>query len=329
MQRVAIIGAGTMGRTHCNAYLNIPDAQIVAVCDLDRSKAEGLAVRHGAAVFTSYEEMMSAAEFDILDICLPTYLHCKYALDAMEHGLHVFCEKPIALTEEDALKMIEKAEECNVRFTVGHVLRFFPSYSNAAELCREGRVGVPRLIRTTRNQAFPGWSWQNWYADYEKSGGPFVDLVIHDIDWIIHNFGEVERVYASSFNGKVERQEHGIAILRLKNGTICHVEGSWAYPKGSVFRMTYEIAGTDGDIEYDSVKDAPVWIQSSEDGQYRSDFLNPMSGPVEPYMLELKSFINAVEEGREPLISGQEALSALRVSLAALESSRTGCAVTV
>ena len=126
----------------------------------------------------------------------------------MRAGKHVFCEKPVARTAEEAEDMIAVARECGVKFSVGHVLRFFPNYVDAASLCASGRLGTPRLIRTMRNQAFPAWSWEGWYQDYEKSGGPILDLVIHDLDWIMHSFGDVQRVYALSLGGTVPGQEH-------------------------------------------------------------------------------------------------------------------------
>ena len=111
MKKVALIGAGTMGRTHCNAYLSIEDAKLVAVCDINEEKANMLCEKHGAKSYTDYETMISNEEFDILDICLPTYLHSKYAIDAMKRGKNVFCEKPIALTLEEAEEMTKTAKE--------------------------------------------------------------------------------------------------------------------------------------------------------------------------------------------------------------------------
>ena len=329
MKKVALIGAGTMGRTHCNAYLSIEDAKLVAVCDINEEKANMLCEKHGAKSYTDYETMISNEEFDILDICLPTYLHSKYAIDAMKRGKNVFCEKPIALTLEEAEEMTKTAKEYGVKFSVGHVLRFFPQYKNAVSIVNDGKIGSPRLIRTTRNQAFPNWSWENWYADYSKSGGPILDLVIHDIDWIIASFGDIERVYASSFNGKVEKQEHCMCILRLKNGAVAHVEGSWAYPQGSVFRMTYEVIGTDGEIEYDSVKDSPILIQTNNDGVHKNEYLNPMYGNAEPYGAEIRAFVEAVDQNKDVVIKGEDAIKALKVCLACIKSSETGESVTI
>lgn len=326
MIKVALIGCGTMGRTHSGGYTKIEDAKVVAFCDLNAEKAQTLADQHGAAVYTDFETMMEKADFDVLDICLPTYLHKQHAIAGMKAGKHVFCEKPIALTVADAEEMVRTAKECGVKFSVGHVLRFFPSYKNAIEQKDKGRLGIPRLIRTTRNQAFPQWSWEGWYKDYSKSGGPIVDLVIHDIDWILHNFGKVDRVFAKNYNGRVEEleQDHCMLILHLENGAIAHVEGSWAYPKGSVFRMTFEVVGTEGQIEFDNVASASVIKQTAPNDQHSIAYLSPVPGKNEPYCAELNEFIQCVRNNVEPIVTGEQAIEALRVALAAVESSKTG-----
>lgn len=329
MQKVALIGCGTMGRTHANGYTIIPEAKVVAVCDLNKEKAAALAALSGAKVYDDYKTMMDNEDVDILDICLPTFLHKKYAVDAMKRGVNVFSEKPIALTAEDAEEMIATAKKCNVKFSVGHVVRYFPSYRHVKELADSGRLGIPRLIRTTRNQGFPGWSWENWYQDYSRSGGPIVDLVIHDFDWVLDSFGDVERVFASSFNGEVPGQEHCMCILRLKNGAMAHIEGSWAYPQGSIFRMTYEVIGTEGQVEYDSLADAPIHMQTNKEGVHQDAFLNPMLGEYEPYAAEIRAFVQAVENNQEPKVTGEQALKALKVALACIESSKTQKSVVV
>lgn len=324
MVKIALIGCGTMGRTHAGGYLKIKEASVTAFCDIQKERSKKLAELHGAKAYESFEEMMEQGDFDAVDICLPTYLHKEYAIAAMNKGKHVFCEKPMALTVEDGMAMLDAAEANGVKFSVGHVLRFFPSYQQAREQIESGRLGVPRLIRTTRNQAFPQWSWENWYQDYSKSGGPIMDLVIHDVDWIIRNIGAVDRVYAKSFNGEVSGQEHCILLLRLKNGAIAHVEGSWAYPSGSAFHVTYEIVGTKAQIEFDNLSTSPVVKQTNVNGLYQSEAFSPIEGIAEPYCAELNEFVRSVEYNLPLAVTGQEAIEALKAVLAGIRSSQTG-----
>lgn len=328
MLNVAIVGAGTMGKVHSNAYLNVKNAKVVAVCDLEIEKASVLASAHGAKSYRDFDEMLNREEIDIMDICLPTYLHREYSLKAIDRNKHVFCEKPVALNKADAEEMIVRAEERKVKFAVGHVVRFFPAYMNAVESIKEGKIGTPKLIRTTRNGAYPSWSWQDWYSDYRLSGGPILDLVIHDIDWIRHNFGDVERVYAKSLSGrKTEKQDHCLITLRLKNGAIAHIEGSWAYPAGSIFGTTLEVIGTKGQIEADSRESAPIKKHLAVENSSKIAIESPLSGNSEPYAAELQDFVDSIIEGREPSVTGSEAVKALEISLAAIKSVQTGEAV--
>jgi predicted dehydrogenase len=249
MLEVGIAGAGMMGRVHCNSYKNVKGARVRAVCDPIRERAETVASSCGAAWYDDFDVMLENESLDIVDICLPTFYHKEYALKAIKAKKHVFCEKPVASSLEDARLMRDAAADGNVKLSVGQVVRFFPAYTRAAEIISDGKIGAPRLIRTTRTGAFPSTGANNWYDDASLSGGVLMDLVIHDFDWIRHNFGEVERVFARSlFSRGVKGMDHCMVTLRLKNGTIAHVEGSWAYPPGSVFGTTFEIIGTKGQI---------------------------------------------------------------------------------
>ncbi len=328
MVNVALIGCGTMGRTHANSYKNINNANLIGVCDINMEKAQSIAKISGSHVYLKFEEMLENENIDVVDICIPTYMHKEYALTSMEARKHVFCEKPIALTLKDANEMVRFSEKMSVKFTVGHVVRYFPAYKRAVDAVGQGEIGIPKLIRTTRNQGFPKWSWEGWYMDYEKSGGPILDLIIHDFDWINYYFGDVERVYAQSLNGKAKEQDHCVATLRLKNGAIAHVEGSWAYPEGSVFRTTFEVVGTNGQIEFDSLKSCGIEKQINN-GHHITSYLSPTAHSMEPYQAELREFINCVEADTKVSVSGSEAVKALQVALAAIESSLTGRPVTL
>lgn len=321
---VALLGCGTMGRTHAHAYASLIDVKVVAVCDIRKDKADALSSFLGCSSYTSFEAMSEELVYDVLDICLPTYLHPRYAIMAMQSGKHVFCEKPIALNIEDAALMITKAKEFQVKFSVGHVLRFFPQYAMAVQQIKAGKIGDPCLLRTTRNQAFPGWSWENWYQDVKKSGGPEVDLAIHDYDWLLRNFGPVERVYAKSLGTMHPSQMHSLAILRFRSGAMAHVEASWALPKGSEFRTTFELVGTDGQLCYDSSRDCPLRTQRTSEVGSLVTYDNPLSDELNPYRLELSAFLDAVRKNQEPPVSGEDAFCALQLALAVKESAMTG-----
>ena len=325
MLKVAIIGAGTMGKVHTDCYKSIMNIEVAAVCDIQEEKAKALADIHDAKAYVDFDAMLQKEMIDVVDICLPTYLHKEFALKSIGRNKHVFCEKPIALNIEDAKEMIEEAKTKNVKFSVGHVVRFFPAYSNAVQTVKSGRIGTPKLIRTTRTGAYPSWNWQNWYSNYSLSGGPLLDLVIHDFDWIRYNFGDVERVYAKSLTGRNLKQlDHCLVTLRLKNGAIAHVEGSWAYPPGSIFGTTFEIIGTKGQIESDSRASTPIKKHIKRDNSVDIILESPVFSSEEPYTAELQEFIDSIIENKEPEVSGEDAIKAIEISIAAIESAKTG-----
>lgn len=330
MLKVGVLGAGMMGRVHCGSYAGVRGAAVAAVCDTCREKADALAASCGAKAYADFEGMMTQEDPDIIDICLPTFLHREFAIKAMEHGKHVFCEKPLAYSLIDAKAMAEVAAESGVKFAVGHVVRFFPAYMRAVEITSSGKIGTPKLIRTTRTGAFPSSGADNWYDDPKLSGGVLLDLVIHDFDWIRHNFGEIERVYAKNLYSKgIRGMDHCLVTLRLKNGAIAHVEGSWAYPPGSVFGSTFEIIGTKGQLEYDSRTSVPVRKHLQGNGTVRIVNESPVFGWDEPYTAQLQDFADSILNGGEPAAHVDDAIKTLEISIAALKSAETGEVVVI
>ncbi|WP_248926988.1 Gfo/Idh/MocA family protein [Paenibacillus hamazuiensis] len=317
MFKIGLVGAGVMGQTHHRSYRQLADVKIAAVCDIDEEKAGKIAGEWGAAVYSSLEDMLKHADIDAVDVCLPTDLHRQAVELAAAYGKHVFCEKPIALTVEDSEAMIAACRKANVTFMVGHVVRFFPEYRSAREQLLSGKLGTPGVVRTIRSGAFPLWS--DWFADYSRSGGPLVDLAIHDFDYLRWCFGPVSRVFSRTLGGRLEKADHSLTVLRFESGAMAHVEASWGYPQGAPFQTSIEIAGTKGIVQYDKDKSNSI-VQFG--GKQPVSWDSPLA--ISPYALELEHFIRCVQTGETPLTSGEEALESLKIGLAALESSKTG-----
>lgn len=330
MIRVGIIGAGLMGRVHAAAYTHIPDSVLTAVADIRPEAASALAALSGAAVYTDGHELIRSGKVDVVDVALPTYLHKEYVLAAAAAGKHVFCEKPLALSLPDAREMIAACDQAGVKFMVGHVVRFFPEYAKLRQLAKAGEVGTPKFARTSRGGAFPAHGWQNWFADPAKSGGPLVDLVIHDFDWLRWVFGPVARVFAKSLTGRqLPNMDYCLTTVRFASGALAHVEGSWAAPAGAPFLTAVEIGGTGGLMEYRSQQAVGLRKTVKTPDHPIANAVPESPLQEDPYMLELRHFIHCVATGAQPLVTGQEALESLKVALAAAESARTGLPVEV
>lgn len=326
MQKIGIIGAGTMGGMHADCYSEIPGAKVVAVADARMEAAKSVADKCSAQALASGDEILAMKDVDIVDICLPTPFHRENVLKAASAGKHVFCEKPIARTMEDGRAMIAACKEANVKFMVGHVLRYFHEFSAAKKLIDSGAVGKPAMVRTTRAAGHPQ-GWSNWYANMQMAGGVVLDMIIHDFDFLRWCLGDVERIYAKglAYSG-IPNVDYALVTIRFKSGTIAHVEGSWAHPPG--FFVKLEVAGDGGLFDFDSRTSSPL-IVSKKAAEGGGGGVEVPQSPVNvsPYKMELEHFVNCVAEDEEPEVSGEDALCALEIALGTLESIKTGMPV--
>lgn len=317
--RVGIIGAGGMGHGHARAYQALGQ-ELVGVADPPSpANAERFAAALGGKVFASVEELLADPTIDLVSVTVPTPAHREVVCKAAAAGKHIVCEKPLARTLEDADAMIAACRDAGVRLFAGHVVRYFPEYEHVKSAIDRGDLGQIGVVRTTRGGSEPT-GFQSWYRDLDRSGGLLVDLAIHDIDWLRWCFGEVERVYATSSKTRVpESPEYALAILRFESGVIAHVEGSWAHP--GPFRYAYEVAGSKGVAEFDNLRSAGIVAQTHEHpGVVQSEY----PYVEQPLLSELQDFVRAIQSGEQARVTAEDARAALRISLACLESARTG-----
>ncbi|MGQ9488416.1 MAG: Gfo/Idh/MocA family protein [Armatimonadota bacterium] len=321
MLRVGIVGAGTMGRTHASAYTKLPNTQLVGFYDADQAFAGRVAPQFGAKVFESYDALLQ--QVDMVDICTPTPTHLELVLRAASAGRHILCEKPLGRTLEQCEQMIEAVNKAGVTLMPAQVLRFFPEFKQAHDLVLAGAVGKPAAIRTRRGGPYPRAA-NDWYADFEQSGGPILDMVIHDFDWLRWTFGEVDRVFAKALTfKKLDHIDYALITLRLNSGAIAHVEANWADPGG--FKVDFEIAGDAGMIAFDSRFAMPLTVAKQDAGGGGGGVAVPESPLAEdPYMLEVQHFVDSVLAGKQPSITAEDGMKAVEIALAAIESVRTG-----
>jgi len=196
MVRIGIVGLGFMGRIHFLGAQHLKGAKVAAVCSRDRAKLAGdwrntrgnfgpepgQVDLSGVKTYESYEAMLADPDLDLIDICNPTHLHPEFAIAALEAGKHVLVEKAVALTAADADRMLAAARSAGKLLMVAHVLPFFPEFRFATEAVRGGQYGKLLAAHFTRVIARPDWSAE--IADASKTGGPAVDLHIHDTHFI-------------------------------------------------------------------------------------------------------------------------------------------------
>lgn len=237
MLRVGLVGCGFMGRMHANVYGLLEGAKLVSVMDRRPEKGEKFGADFGVRVHQNYDEFLSSDELDAVDICLPTYLHREYTEKALNAGKHVLCEKPMALTVEDAEAMIRASEANGKQLMIGHCIRFWPEYALLKKYTDEGRLGQLRSINLTRYGEFPHWSTDNWLADESLSGGGVLDMHIHDTDFILYLLGEPQSV--NSWGTVDSRGPSHVFTTMTYPGCVAHLEGGWNLPNFTPFKMAF------------------------------------------------------------------------------------------
>ena len=328
MYRIGIIGCGGMGSSHAANFELTGRAKVTAAADPAEERAETLASRYRAKPYQDGLEMLAREDLDAVVVTTPTDLHARYAIAALERGRHVFAEKPIARTQSEASEMLAAARKHEGKLMVGHVLRWWGEYLAAKRALEAGRVGKPAVARTVRGGSFPRPP-SDWFADYARSGGVILDMMIHDLDWLRWCFGEVERVYAKGLIPQnLDHCDYALVILRFRNGVIAHAQGSWAYPGG--FFTAFEIAGDGGLLEFDSQRAIPLQIQLRQQATAGPGVFVPSSPVTEsPYLLEAREFLDYLDGKCQPRVTAEDACRAVEIALAALESTTSGKPVTL
>jgi myo-inositol 2-dehydrogenase/D-chiro-inositol 1-dehydrogenase len=324
--RVGIVGAGTMGEVHAAAWRNV-GAELAGCTSIRRAQSEDLAQRYGMIPYADCQELIN--DVDIVDICTPTEQHKPMVFEAAAAKKHVFCEKPIALTVQDAQAMIDACAAAGVRFFIGMVVRFFPQYRLAKGLVAQGSIGQLSVLRLKRMAYLPIKPVDNWYTDETRSGGMVLDLMIHDFDYARWLAGEVDRVFARRGQAVSSPAQYIQTIIRFKSGALALVEGGWAYPQG-VFRTALDVSGTDGLIEWNSDQPLPVqtYLPPTE-GLAKSVGLPVAELSEDPYTSEIRHAYEAIRTNAHFEVTADDALQALRIALAARDSLSTGRVVSL
>lgn len=314
-----------MGRTHAAGWHATP-AHLAGFFSLEPVSAAALAEEYGAVVFDSFEALLNAV--DVVDICTPTPLHHPLALQAAAAGKAIISEKPLARTTAQAAGMIAACEQAGVPLLVAHVVRYFPEYALAQAIVARGEIGRVAVTRLTRASFKPNAADPtSWFHDPAQSGGMMMDLMIHDFDYARWIGGEVESVFARSslMQNPHSPYDYGLVILQHRNGALSHVEGGWAYPP-PMFRTAFEIAGDRGLIEHPAGSSTPLQMHMRAGESGGAAIAVPASPLAEdPYTTEIKEFY-AVLNGdlAQPRVSARDALAAVQIAEAAIQSARSG-----
>jgi predicted dehydrogenase len=334
MVRIGLVGIGFMGWIHYLAAQNLKNAKLAAVCSRDAKKLGGdwrgirgnfgppgeIVDLSSIKRFASLDEMLADPDIDLIDICNPTQQHAATAIAALKAGKHVLVEKAIALDPEAADRMLAAAKQSGKLLMVAHVLPFFPEFQFAAEAVRQGRFG--RLLGGQFKRVISKPDWSAEIGDAAATGGPAVDLHIHDT----HFIGLIARVPKAVFScGTVE---NGVvthlttnSLYRDGGPAIAASSGAIAM-KARPFVHGFELYLEKATLVYESGT-CPLMVLHA-DGQTEQPKLGS-GDPIEAFTTEIQTAVDGVAAGKMPdLLSGQLARDALVMCLKECESVRTG-----
>ena len=320
MTRIGIIGAGSLGRYHALCWRAL-GVEVAAVYDVVPEAAQRMAAATGATACDSIVDVIGRV--DVLDVITPPLAHHEATIAGLREGKPVICEKPIARNMEHALDMARTAKATGVPLFIAHVVRFWPQFAHIHDQIAAGAIGAPGIYRSGRLGSYPRWG--SWFADEEMSGGVLVDVMIHDFDFARWCMGDVARLYVrrAHWPGPMEGK-HSFAVLRFKSGAVGHIEGSWDRPPRQ-FQTYVEVVGDGGLLSVHSDAEKP--IRASLHSGEPVVFETPLE--QDPYLAELRHFMECIETGATPRVTVHDALAALQLSLAGMESAQTGRPVSI
>ncbi|MDG7007627.1 MAG: Gfo/Idh/MocA family oxidoreductase [Nitrososphaerota archaeon] len=306
MPRVGVVGTGGWGKNHVRV-LNELQA-LAAVCDTNKERMDAFSKNFHVPGYSSLEEMLKKERLDGVTICTPASTHFSMASKTLAAGLHTFVEKPMTTDVKDGEELIGKAKSANRALTVGFIERFNPPITDLKQMISGGRIGEPILLEFHR---------ENRRGENISDVGIVKDASVHDIDTACWLFGEVPRVvYArvGSMQAPPEHEDFAAILLGFSGQKTAFLVTNWITPN-RVRTLSAVFSGGVVDVDFVTQK------TSIHEGAATTV---PTKQFQEPLMLELREFVNAVQEKRQPLVTGRDGLNVIRVAEAVLASSSSG-----
>lgn len=310
--RVAVIGVGFWGRNHVRVLSEIPEVELIAICDIDRQKADTISEKYGLKSYGDSMDMYKREKIDAVTICVWSSKLAEETIRALKMGKHAFVEKPMASSLKEAQKVLKVAESNRLKLQVGFIERFNPGVRRVKEIIEDGVIGEP-IFATARRVS----RWPQRIGDV----GVVKDMAIHDIDVIRFLFNEDPvSVYARAgclWHEKFE--DYAQIMLIFPSGKTALIETNWLTPY-KIRKLT--VTGSEAIVDLDYITQE-VTIETPK------QTLTPRYEWEEPLKIELKHFIECILNDTDPFVSGVDGIKALKIAEAALKSAAKGRAVNI
>ncbi len=335
--KIAILGAGFISDIHMESYQRfVPEAEVVAVYARDIEKAKTFAQKHDIPHwYNSLDDAICNSECEVVDICLPNFLHHNATLRSAAAGKHIIIEKPLAVTLEEADEMIDACKTAGVKLMYAEELCFAPKYERVRQLVNEGAIGDIYMLKQAEKHSGPH---SDWFYDIDLAGGGvLMDMGCHGIAWfrwMLKN-AKALSVYATMstvlHKEKTRAEDNSVVIIEFENGVTAVLENSWAKHGGMDDKS--EVYGTGGVIYADLfMGNAAISYSKSGYGyaMEKADTTVGWSFTVfeevfnQGYPHELKHFIECVQQNKRPVVTGEDGRAVLEIIYAAYASAAEG-----
>jgi hypothetical protein len=340
--KYALIGCGRIAVNHMKAAIN-NELEIVAVCDVLEEKMEELLAKYGLEKdesikrYTDYKKMVEEMQPELVSIATESGLHAEIALYCIEKGVNLIIEKPMAMSIEDANKIIDLAEKKNVKVSACHQNRFNVAIQKLRKAVESGRFGKLSHgsihVRWNRNAGY--YEQAPWRGTWEQDGGALMNQCIHGIDLLRWMMGdEIEEIYGATrqqFHDYLEAEDVGMAVIKFKNGAIGTIEGTTnVFPKN--LEETLYIFGENGTVKIGgtSTNNIDVWdfaVETEEDQENKGLEEETSNVYGNGHTSLFADVMDAIENDRKPYVDAVAGRNALEVVLSIYKSQKTAAPV--
>lgn len=333
--KVAILGTGFIADIHLESYRRfVPTVEVVAIYGRNKASAAAVAEKFGIpGVFDDIDALLTESEVDMVDICLPNYLHHQACMKAARQNKHILVEKPLALTLEEADEMIAACKSRNLKLMYAEELCFAPKYERVRSLVADGAVGKVYMLKQAEKHSGPHSAW--FYQKETAGGGVMMDMGCHALAWFRWMTGNspVKTVYADmkTVLHDTDCDDNTVTIVEFENGVTGVAEDSWARHGGMDDRI--EVYGTHGVSYADLFQGNSALTYSTEGYGYAAEKAGTTKGWTftmfeeafnQGYPQELAHFADCVLNDKQPLVTGEDGRAVLEMIYAAYHSAKTG-----
>ena len=302
--KIVIIGTGGWGKNHCRVLSEF--GVLSAVCDINIQRAEEFGKKYSVNFYNSLENMLEKEEFDAAFVCSPTSTHFDITSTLIENKKHVFVEKPMTYLSEDGQKLVEMSIKNKVILTCGYIERFNPAVATVKNFLRSKKYGDLIRLEFYREHRMP---------QHIKDVGIIYDTSVHDIDTAMWLFDETpEVVYAKSGQINHEHEDFATIMLGFKDNKIATISSNWITPTRV---RNFNAVCTEARIFSDFITQE-IRIETDNGSE------NPKSEKIEPLSLEIKNFLETIEDKNNLIVKPEQAVNVTKIAEAALLSSKKG-----